>query len=513
MAIKYCDYASGNDTTGDGGAGNPYKTIDKASTGLAGGDEVRCAKSASPTRIGGTGNWQWTDGGTTVTISGDYSTAVAAKDFIGKNVAGETWWEVSSIAYAGGTTTVTLVATYSGTTEAVATYRLGVTDTGAAAASGTNVQTISASGSSTASRLRISGGWNLSNQTQDGTTWFWQSGTNRYGTGLYATGRSFIEIDGDRLGFLRYYRGLYSVQYSYQARSTGWLITDLSCLSCDYCGMDLERLNEEISGGWICASLNTNLSGLYLAGADFSRVSGLNLLSNYRAVGTAGGAMDALLRNCLLRRNSNRCLTVSEIAGRLRLEDCTLAECPTGVYAFANIDAVALVNCTLMNVTTPVSVLADLTGIWPCVKWQHYNGAADDNRIDFVYGSAKRDTSDARGGSGACWRFQPTDATYYISSYNALRTYAAASADKELSIYLKRSGTYTAGDVELAAYNEAGRLIAGPTAQTVGTSYGRHTITIAAADLPRAQVVELRVLVRRQSGTDLAVYADDFMAD
>lgn len=510
MAIKYCDYAAGNDTTGDGTAGNPYKTIDKASTGATGGDEVRCAKSAAPSAIGGGGNWQWTDGSTSVVIAGDYSTDVAAKDFITKNVGTDCPWEVSSIAYAGGNTTITLVATYSGTTEAVATYKLGVTDTGTAAATGTNVQSILASGTA-AARLMISGGWNLGGTpAQDGVTWFWQSGTPKYGTGLYATGKSFIEIDGDRLGFLRYYRGLYSIQYAYQARATGWLITDLSCISCDYCGYDLERLNETISGGWVVGTLNTGLSGLYLAGTDLSRVSGLKLLSNYRAFGTGGGAMDAVLSGCLFRRNSNRCMTFSEQAGRIALVDCALEHCPTGIYAYANVDSICLVNCTLTSVTTPVSVLADLTGVWPCVKWQHYNGIADDNRIDFVYGSSIRNTADAR--SGACWKFSPTDATYTISSYNALRTWAAADTNKDLTVYLKQSGTYTAGDVALEAYDEAGRLVAGPTAQTVATSYGQHTLTVAAANIPEAQVLTLRLVVKRASGADLAVFVDDFMA-
>ena len=43
MAENYCDYISGDDDTGDGTNGNPYKTIDKAATGLSGGDEVRVA--------------------------------------------------------------------------------------------------------------------------------------------------------------------------------------------------------------------------------------------------------------------------------------------------------------------------------------------------------------------------------------------------------------------------------------------------------------------------------------
>jgi len=32
----YCDFATGNNTTGDGSAGNPYKTIEKADDGLSG---------------------------------------------------------------------------------------------------------------------------------------------------------------------------------------------------------------------------------------------------------------------------------------------------------------------------------------------------------------------------------------------------------------------------------------------------------------------------------------------
>jgi len=510
MAVKYCDYASGSDTTGDGSAGNPYKTIDKASTGLTGGDEVRCAKSAAPTQIGGTGNWQWTDGGTTVTISGDYSTAVAAKDFIGKNVANTTWWEVSSVAYAGGTTTITLVATYSGTTEAVATYKLGVTDTGAAAALGTNVQLVSASGTSVSSRLKVSGGWNLSGTpAQDGYTWFWQSGSSKYGVGLYGNVKNFIEIDGDRVGFLRYYRGLY-LYTSAVARQDGWLITDLSCLGCNLHNLDLEECVADVQGGWFCGNVGTSGGGIFVSGSALITVSGVQVRSNYRGFYITGAHSDVLVYNSQFHRNSSATLRPFNNGGHVVFEDCALANAPVGVYAYANVGTIVLCNCTLASVTTPFNTAADNVGQWPCVRWQHYNGTADDNRIDFVYGSAKRDTADAR--SGACWKLQPTDGTQRISTWRVLRTYAAASADKELAIYLKRSGTYTAGDVELAAYNEAGRLVAGPTAQTVGTGYGRHTITIAAADLPRAQVVELRVLAKRQAGTDLAVYADDFMA-
>jgi len=93
--INYCDYAAGNDSTGDGSAGNPYKTITKASTGLSGGDEVRVAKSADPSAMAGT--MTFTDGSKSVATSVDLTGSLAAKDFVGLNTTGETWWEIASI--------------------------------------------------------------------------------------------------------------------------------------------------------------------------------------------------------------------------------------------------------------------------------------------------------------------------------------------------------------------------------------------------------------------------------
>ena len=65
MPIAYWDYANGNDTTGDGSAGNPYKTLNKASTAAGVGGEVRCA--GRPLIDLGTATW--TQNSTTVTFS------------------------------------------------------------------------------------------------------------------------------------------------------------------------------------------------------------------------------------------------------------------------------------------------------------------------------------------------------------------------------------------------------------------------------------------------------------
>jgi hypothetical protein len=59
MAIKYCDWINGNDTTGDGSYGTPYKTIDKSVLGMTGQNEVRCAKSPDPVQLSGTLNFTY----------------------------------------------------------------------------------------------------------------------------------------------------------------------------------------------------------------------------------------------------------------------------------------------------------------------------------------------------------------------------------------------------------------------------------------------------------------------
>lgn len=210
MAIKYCDYTNGSDSTGDGTAGNPYKTITQASTGLTGDDEVRCAKSPSPTAI--SVNLTWTYNSNTVVATGaDITSEVSAQQYIGKATAGgpgstEAFYRVLTVVYSGGNTTITLRwGNYYGTTATVPSVRLGVTDTGNAG--GGQVQVVSSAGTSAAHPITISGGWNLSNATRDGHTWFYQSGATDNGTGLQ-NNRAYIKMQ--HMGFLRYGSGVYS---------------------------------------------------------------------------------------------------------------------------------------------------------------------------------------------------------------------------------------------------------------------------------------------------------------
>ena len=240
--IVYCDFTNGRDDTGDGSAGNPYKTIQKASTGLTGDDEVRCAKSPAPTALSGT--LKFVDGSTSVATSVDLTGVLAAKDFVSLNStgdhAGETWWEISSLT----STTITLTSKYSGTGGTGTGYKLGVTDTGAAAGYTTQVQVVSASGSS-GHLIKISGGWNLAGTpVQDGYTWFYQSGANKYGYGLQLSSKNYINLDFGRVGFLRYYRSIYL------DGSNNNTITSSTCNSNSSSGIHLSNASSCVCWGY-----------------------------------------------------------------------------------------------------------------------------------------------------------------------------------------------------------------------------------------------------------------------
>ena len=220
MAIVYCSWATGDDTNGTGTAAAPYKTITKASTSRTAGDEVRVAKSPDPTAL--TGTTAWTLNGTTVTGTDTlFTTELAIGDFISAPDGG--WYEVITI---GSDTSATLYKKYpSATASGHSSQKLGVTDTGAASGATTQVQVVSSSGKSSAF-LYISGGWDLSTETQTGQTWFRQMhGTfsTRNGYGLYLSSKNYSNLD--KLNFLRYNNGIY---YSNSNNNT---ITSATCNS------------------------------------------------------------------------------------------------------------------------------------------------------------------------------------------------------------------------------------------------------------------------------------------
>ena len=269
MTVVYCSWANGDDTTGDGSASNPWKTITKASTTRAAGDEVRVEKSPDPTAL--TGTTAWTLNGTAVTGTGTlFSTELAIGDFISAPDGG--WYEVITIS---SDTSATLYKKYpSANASGHSSQKLGVTDTGAAAASTTQVQVVSSSGSAV-DYLYITGGWDLTTQTQTGQTWFKQMNAtfaNRYGYGLYFDGKSYVSTN--KLNFLRYNYGIY-----YYNSSNNNTISSATCNSNNNTGIyyNSSSSNNTISSATCNSNTNT---GIYCYTSNNNTISNATCNSN-----------------------------------------------------------------------------------------------------------------------------------------------------------------------------------------------------------------------------------------
>ena len=105
----------------------------------------------------------------------------------------------------------------------------------------------------------------------------------------------------------------------------------------------------------------------------------------------------------------------------------------------------------------------------------------------------------------SCLKVTPSDATSYL--HISLGKYLVTSDDSDLtlSIYAKDDASFN-GDVQLIALMN-GQVVTFPTAKTMATSYGEHTLVVDTDDLVENEWLELIVMVRGTAGN---VYFDDF---
>jgi len=518
--IVYWDFLNGNDETGDGSAGNPYKTLSKATTGLTGGDEVRCAKSPDPANLGC--NLTFTDGSKSVATSEDLTAVLGAYDFVSLNTAGETWWEISSI----NSTTITLVVAYRGTGGTGTGYKRGITGSiaGVTVADGTSsnaVHTISASGSSASSKLKLSFGWNLAGTpAQDGQTFFFQSNATKGGVGiygqLYGSAKSYIEIDGSRLGLLRYYYGIYGGD-SY------FTITGITCNGCSMYGIYLESVKNWAITSPTCngnhigiyggTSLNITIASPICSANTHTGIYGIsssnnwtitsptcNWNSNYGIYGNSCRNWAITSPTCagniygIYGIGSNNWTITSPTCTGNSYGICLTSGCANIVaYGYAHDESTwsnaGQINDWAGNGQKLVSIQ------------ESESGGAARNRVYFYGGYTQDNTAEADGGSGKCLQFNPKNSAYWIEQ--DFQVPVTASTARTVSIKMKDDASFD-GTVELELWLN-GVCIVGPTTKTMTTSYVAQEMTATAGQIAADGVLVLKVKVY---GTAGAVYAD-----
>lgn len=485
MTITYCDYLTGDDSTGDGSAGNPYKTITQASTGLTGGDEVRVAKSVADTAL--TGTLGFTNGSTAVTGSSTlFSSELVVGDFV-KGGDGE-YYEVVTIT---DNTNAVLFQVYPGSTGAgVSSTKLGVTSTGAAVSTDTTVQEVSASGSSASSRLKISGGWDLTGPTQDGQTYFRQMhGTfaNRYGRGLYASNKDHIEMD--HLHFLRYDRCMYLSECDW------WKMTSLNMLSGGDEAFYLYKcLNNEL------ISIVVNCSddvGMYLVSCSNNTITTPVCNSSYRGIYFNGSSDNTVITPTCNNNTYGIYIYSSSYNNVITAPTCNNNS--HGIYVYNCSNNIANKYSYTGNSTADVTISTARGLERPMLKCQHLN-AVGANKCFYEYGITERDTANAR--STQCLKYDPSSAVYYIMQSFFFK--ADSGVAQTLSAYIKDDASFN-GDVQAAIYF-MDEKITGWTEWAPTTSYVQKSIVAASGDVSEDGVLELRIKVRGTAGN---VFVDD----
>ena len=469
MTVYYCDWATGDDSTGNGSYSAPWKTITKATTGRTGGDEIRVGKSPDPTAL--TGTVGFTLGSTAVTGSGTaFTSELVIGDFI-KAPDGQ-YYEVITLT---SNTEAVLYKKYpSATQSGYSSYKLGVTDTGAAAANTTQIQVVSSSGSSSAN-LIISGGWDLSTQTQTGQTYFRQMhGTfaNRYGYGLYFSGKSYTEVS--RLHFLRYNYGIY-----YYNSNNNNTCTSPTCNS-NNSGIYYNGSSNNTCTSPVC---NSNNYGIYYSNSSNNNTCTSPTCNSNNTYGIYYS-----------NSNNNTCY------GTLTTSGNTTA----AIYNNAGVNRIA--KASLAESTK-------FTGATNCVNSRIFVGDLNNTGNAYIYtdnGNIVSQNATA-GGTGKEWKLSPTNAirnSAYPLNLSVAKVAVAGSGQVTVKLYFKKSGTGVAGALRV----RYGQVTWSDAAQDIvvncpdNTSRNQVTLQFTPTE---AGVVEIEALAWYVSSTSQSVIVDD----
>ena len=469
MTIVYCDWATGDDTNGTGTWDHPYKTITKATTGRTGGDEIRVGKSPDPTPL--TGTVGFTEGSTAVTgVNTLFTTELAIGDFI--EAPDGQYYEVITI---GSNTSATLYKVYpSATQSGYSSKKLGVTDTGAAAAWNTVVQKVMSSGTGSAN-LIISGGWDLSTQQQTGQTYFRQMHTTfstRTGFGLYAD--AIFNTLISRLHFLRYDCGIY-----YTNGSSNNIFISPTCNSVNNVGVYYYSSYNNII---ISPTCNSNKYGIYYSSSNNNVLISPTCKSN----------------------NNDGIYFGYGSSNNISYGTVTTAYNGSSIYNDRYVNRIAKAN---------IAETTKFTGALDYVNSRLFIDDLNNTGNAYIYtDNGNIQSRDATaGGTGKEWVLSPTSdkrGAKYPLNLSVAKVAVAGSGQVTVKVYFKKTGTGVAGALrvrygQINWSNDAEDIIVNCPDNT-----NRNQVTLQFTPT-EAGVVEIEALAWYVSSTTQSVIVDD----
>jgi hypothetical protein len=513
MTTIYADYANGDDDSGDGTYSLPYKTIDKATTGLTGGDQVRCAVTPQ-TQLSGT--LTFTNGSKTVNTTTDLSGVVSISDIIHHMTTGEAWWLVDSVQ----TDSITLKHVYWGTAGSGKTgYKITpIVQSGK--------QTVMASGSNSASLLKVSGGWQLDNQTQTGITAFYVSS----GKTLDFFNVTFIELEK----FFAHTPSRYAIDcstnsYLHDLYSSGGAIYT-GCLSLvqnifvagtedsnSYEGFVVDGMWQGDYGNDLFNKGNTTAENIWVYSANGIEIYGSHLkfkninVKNFISYGlyfydcanvffedstadtSFGNQYDAgfyfdwnnnniYFKNCSIKN----CLG----SAIFKYDDCGA----NGVYFF---------DLELSGNAGPIfAEVEDDENLGSYPQFIVVNQGEDPYRVYKGFAKITSDSSDAR--SGKCLKFSPVYNYHVLQEKVGIHKIASETGDITISLYAKKDNSFN-GSVEIMILQNGAHL--SRTTITPTTNYDKYDVVVDDTTFVVGEYLDIFILILGSLGN---VFIDDF---
>jgi hypothetical protein len=527
----YVDFTcSGCDSTGAGTWDDPWGTIGKCTTDGAttGGGECRVAKM-TPTALSGT--ITCTNGSATCNTSADLTSELAVDDYIGLNnglvsAEDEGWWKVS----ARDGTTITLYNQYWGPGTASA-------ETGYLLVSFTLADGIdlNSSGTSTASRLKVSGGWSLSaSSTQDGIT------------SLYAVGTAFYWLSTNSNDYIEFSNFVVTpaVNASYCSAwgsHVGWLYKDIAWVNYQFAlmGGDVsdfcyyENFIQSGGTGYGCiANYQSNVwvdgmilyspgtaygdYGLYGSQAASLYINDLEIYNAYHhGVVLVTGAAYMYFSDLIVDSTAYGGSDCVYINGAIEVffYNPTISNCDDDAWALSDpnndIYIYSPASSGLGGDEYYVYALRPDGVEGKALTVKDNNGTVGDDRMYFSSNISpayiQRDTTDAR--TGTCLKFYVSEPNGFLTEKIGTFKVTDGSSNVTPSIYMKDNAGFDGVVMLFAMVNS--KVIDAPVEKTMTTSYAESTITVSSADIATDDYLHLYIQVSGSTGN---VFVDDFSA-
>lgn len=420
----------------------------------------------------------------------------------------ETWHGIQSIdgttiklANDNGTTNQSAqLRGYYGTTETVTTY-MRTTFKFAQQSSITSAQTIQKGGSA-GNQITFTGGWNTTNDTQDGDTWI--DGVNGYGCGILA---QFSYLTFERINVCRFYYG-----YNQQSDTTQYTTRNFSgiaiCCNSGYYSMDNQATINILS--------NNNYNGYTVSNA--SAFNTINIISkNDYTGGLTNQNSSQFINNLEIYNGFYNSLNLSNAGGEIYINNLTI-KYPGAAVLISNATinnliiennsssiSMSFVNTTVNKLTASNNTYlgaglnfrvkqlnssnligtSTQSGIFPraqpSVFLGNVNNVATDHRAYWSYGNVLSQTTTRHTASGVAWQLNITNTgqnSNYPVYYPIARVACNANTAVTVKAWVKKShATDIAAQIAIKAYEIAGVNAEVSTTKASDTNWEELTIT------------------------------------